>query len=126
MPLYDFLCAEGHEFERAVKLADFDAPQSCGCGSIASRLVRAPRIKVDQIAPCLGMDGKIHDSLASLRRTYRADGNPQGENYVEIGDQELPAFQAPEFDRKQRRDDIRAGIEDVKNGRVAPLAVLED
>src|SRR3546814_10948027 len=87
------------------------------CGSIASRLVRAPRIKVDQIAPCLGMDGKIHDSLASLRRTYRADGNPQGENYVEIGDQELPAFQAPEFDRKQRRDDIRAGIEDLKNGR---------
>src|SRR3546814_11640123 len=47
------------------------------CSSdLAARLGRAPRIKVDQIAPCLGMDGKIHDSLASLRRTYRAGSVP--------------------------------------------------
>ncbi len=34
-------------------------------------------------------DGKMYDSLSALRRTYRADGNPQGEEYIEIGNQEI-------------------------------------
>lgn len=120
MPLYDFLCASGHRFERHVKLADFEAPQACACGEDARRLISAPRILSDFIEPCLGADGKMHDSLASLRATYLPSGNPKGERYYELGDQKLEA--APKtFDRKQRRDDIRAAIEDVKNGRVPPI-----
>jgi hypothetical protein len=84
-----------------------------------------PQIRRDRIAPCRGMDGKMHESLSSLRRTYRADGNPQGENYIELGGESLKPVERT-FDRKERRDDIRAAIEDVKNGRVPPLTVLED
>ena len=60
MPLYDFRCAEGHEFERAVPLAEFAAPQSCGCGAPSRRLLSAPRVKSDTTAPQMGADGKLH------------------------------------------------------------------
>lgn len=86
----------------------------------------APMIRRDSIEPCRGPDGQMHDSLASLRRSYRADGNPQGENYTEIGNEPLPAPIEHKFDRKERREDIKAAIEDVKNGRVPPMAILED
>lgn len=120
MPLYDFLCGDGHRFERLVRLSDFDVPQICECGAGACRQVSAPRILSDYIEPCLGADGKMHDSLASLRATYRPDGNPRGERYLELGDQEIKPTEF-KFDRKQRRDDIRAALEDVKNGRVPPI-----
>lgn len=84
-----------------------------------------PMIRRDSIDPCRGMDGKIHESLSSYRRSLRSDGNPQGETYTEIGEQELPTIK-PTFDRASRRDDIRAAIADVKNGNVPPLTVLED
>lgn len=120
MPMYDFLCGDGHRFERLVKLIDFDVAQSCECGEGAKRLISAPRILSDHIEPCRGPDGKMHDSLSGLRRSYRPDGNPQGERYLEVGDQTIK--ETPKtFDRKQRRDDIRAAIEDVKNGRVPPI-----
>lgn len=44
MPLYDFKCANGHAFERMVKLADFEAEQRCACQSPATRVISAPRI----------------------------------------------------------------------------------
>lgn len=94
--------------------------------SVARSTFPAPSIRRDGIAPCRGADGKMYDSLAGLRRTYEPSGNPQGERYVEMGNEPHPAFTPPTFDRKQRRDDIRAGIEDVRNGRVPPLTVLED
>lgn len=87
---------------------------------------RAPMISRDTIDPCRGMDGKMTDSLSALRRTYRADGNPQGENYTEIGNEELKPKEH-KFDRAQRRDDIHAAIADVKAGKpIAPPVVLGD
>lgn len=85
----------------------------------------APMIRSDSIAPTRGPDGRMHDSLASYRRSLLPENNPQGERYFELGDQELKP-NIPQFDRAQRRDDIRAAMEDVKNGRVAPPVTLED
>ena len=119
MPLYDFDCLGGHRFERHVVLAKFDAPQFCECGDEAARVISAPRlVSGDIIAPILGPDGQTHTSLSTYRASLKPDGNPQGERYLELGDHELP-HAPPKFDRKQRRDDIKAAIEDVKNGRVA-------
>lgn len=84
-----------------------------------------PAIRRDSIAPCLGMDGQTHDSLSSYRRTLRADGNPQGENYIELGNESLSPV-IYDFDKAERRDHIRAALQDVKNGNVPPLTVLED
>lgn len=86
----------------------------------------APYIRRDSIDPCLGADGKMHDSLASYRRSLRADGNPRGENFIELGNEELPTI-TRDFDRKQRREDIKAAIADVKAGKPIPAPViLED
>lgn len=86
---------------------------------------RAPYIRRDSIEPCRGMDGKIHDSLASYRRTLRADGNPQGENYIELGNESLTPVEH-KFDPKQRRDDIKAAIADVKAGNIPVPAFIGD
>lgn len=127
MPLYDFRCAEGHRFERMVPLREFDAAQLCDCGSAASRVPCAPRVISDIIDPMLGADGKLHDSLASYRRSLTPEGNPRGERFIEIGNEEIKASPRPDFDRAQRRDDIRAAIADVKAGKPIPApVVLED
>lgn len=36
-------------------------------------------------------DGQFYTSKTALRRTYRADGNPQGVDYVEVGNDQKPA-----------------------------------
>ncbi len=110
-----FVFDDGRSYHRDLERAEHPARSS----------FPAPMIRRDSIEPCLGADGKMHDSLASYRRSLRADGNPRGENFIEIGNESLPTV-TQKFDRKQRRDDIRAGIEDVRNGRVPPLTVLED
>lgn len=84
-----------------------------------------PALFKDTIDPCRGMDGKMYDSLSGYRKTLRPDGNPQGERYNEIGNEELKPV-THTFDRAKRRDDIKAAIEDVRNGRVAPSVPLED
>lgn len=121
MPLYDWRCENDHRFERAVPLRDFAQRQSCECGALARRLISAPRVRSDVIDPRIGADGKLHDSLASYRHSLTPEGNPKGERFLELGDQELPAFKPPEFNRKDRREAIKAGIADVKAGRVPPV-----
>jgi len=84
-----------------------------------------PMIRKDTIDPCMGMDGRMHDSLSSYRRSLKAENNPQGESYTEIGNEEAPTI-THDFDRKQRRDDIKAAIMDVKYGRVPPPTATPD
>lgn len=121
MPLYDWRCGNDHRFERFVSLRDFSQRQSCDCGADARRMISAPMVLSDSIEPRIGADGKLHDSLASYRHSLTPEGNPKGERFLEAGGEELPAFKPPEPDRKQRRDAIKAGIADVKAGRVPPV-----
>ena len=123
MPLYDLECVSGHRFERFIKLSQLPDRQTCECGAAAMRLISAPRVqqKSDTIEPVRGPDGKMHTSLASYRRSCEPGGNPQGERYVELGNEEMPEFKAPVFDRGKRREAIKAGIQDVKEGRVPPV-----
>lgn len=123
MPLYAFRCSEGHRFERFVKLANFASPQACECGAPSQRLIVAPAVHSDAIDPIRGADGKMHDSMASYRRSLTPGGNPQGERYHELGNENVPDYKPPEFDPKARRDAIRAGLADVKAGRVPPAPV---
>lgn len=66
-------------------------------------------------------DGKYYTDAASLRATYKASGNPQGVDYIEVGDEDITKFEAPKDDRKAKRDAIERAIEDVNNGRVPPV-----
>lgn len=110
-----FVFDDGRKYLRPLEREDNTSRSSFPC----------PMIRRDSIDPCRGPDGKMHESLSSYRRSLRPDGNPQGQSYIEVGNESV-TYEAPQFDRKQRRDDIKAAIEDVKNGRVAPPVFLED
>lgn len=99
----------------------FSEPQSCECGAPAKRLISAPRVVSDCIDPIMGADGKLHDSLASYRHSLTPEGNPKGERFLELGSERLPEFKQPKPDRRKRREAIKAGIQDVKYGRVPPV-----
>lgn len=124
MPIYDFHCETGHDFERIVPLSRFDERQTCKCGAWARRKVSAPRVVSDSIDPIHGADGKMHDSMQSYKRSLTPEGNPQGERYFIAGDDPVPEYKPKKFDKKQRRDDIKRSIADVKYGRVAPPKVV--
>ena len=91
----------------------------------APRRLNAPAVLSDNIPPTRGPDGRMHDTLSGYRRSLRPDGNPQGERYIELGNERVKPVEHT-FDRAQRREDIKAGMMDVKYGRVPPLTVLED
>jgi putative FmdB family regulatory protein len=127
VPLYDFRCEGGHRFERFVPLADFELVQACDCGAVARRLIVAVRVHCDEIEPFRGPDGRVHTSLASYRRALLPSGNPQGERYVEVGNEEVtPRSRDLRAEKAVRVEAIKRGFEDVKNGRVPKIATLED
>jgi hypothetical protein len=66
----------------------------------------APLIKGDTIEPTRSMaDGKFYTSKAALRATYKPSGNPKGERYIEVGDQDITKHvKPPEPDAKAIRD----------------------
>lgn len=46
----------------------------------------APMVIGDGQEPLKSMaDGKVYESKSAMRRSYRADGNPQGVEFVEVG-----------------------------------------
>lgn len=125
MPMYDFRCDEGHRFERVVPLSRFREQQACECGARAVKLISAPRVLSDAMQPTYGADGQLHDSRSSYRRSLKPEGNARGETFHELAPGEkLPDFKPPEFDRRQRRDDIRKSLIDVRDGRTPPPQVV--
>ena len=60
MPVYEFKCPEGHRFDRVLKVADYNVPQSCSCGFYAKRLISIPMVFVSQdIRYESPIDGKV-------------------------------------------------------------------
>jgi hypothetical protein len=105
------------------RLVDLEKPAPT---PVARSSFPAPMIIRDAIEPCYGADGQMHDSLSSLRKTYHPSGNPKGKRYIEIGEEKVPEYRKPEFDEGERREHIKAAIEDVKYGRVPPITALSD
>ncbi|GAB6854048.1 hypothetical protein [Asaia astilbis] len=59
--------------------------------SLARSDLPCPMIISDTIDPTESMaDGNTYTSKTALRRTYRPDGNPQGREYVEVGNDQRP------------------------------------
>lgn len=84
------------------------------------RLVRAFSEPVQSMA-----DGKYYDTPADLRRSYKASHNPQGVDYIEVGNEDTTKFTPPKRDRKADRDAIERAINDVENGNVPPVLTTD-
>lgn len=60
MPVYEYVCPEGHRFEKVMKVAEYKVPQSCECGYYGKRVISAPMIFVSQeIRYESPIDGKV-------------------------------------------------------------------
>ena len=60
MPTYEFVCPEGHKFERVLRVADYNVPQGCECGLYAKRQISLPMVFVSQeIRYESPIDGKV-------------------------------------------------------------------
>jgi hypothetical protein len=61
-----------------------------------STTLAIPYFKRDTIELCQSQaDGRWYDSLSALRATYKPSGNPQGEEYIELGNQEIRSEPEP-------------------------------
>lgn len=55
-------------------------------------------------------DGRYYSSKAGLRATYRPSGNPQGESYVEIGNETSAIASRPQRDPKGIDDALHKAL----------------
>lgn len=70
-------------------------------------------------------DGKWYSSKRALSRSAKAAHNPHGQDFIELGNEEMP-FVEHKTDEKKLRDDVRAAVADVKAGRLPEVLSLQD
>lgn len=63
-------------------------------------------------------DGKWYDSKSALRRSYTADGNPQGRDYQEIGGTEIEPAGRASVDKRGIKDALDKAMHDVETGQI--------
>lgn len=104
-----FDAGDGRKVFRKVRT---DAPARSGLSM--PMLVRSFPEPVQSMA-----DGKWYDTPRELENTYKASGNPQGEEYVALGNDTLKTVEYVP-DAAERRADIKQAVADVMSGNVSP------
>lgn len=85
-----------------------------------------PRLNLDTIEPTISMaDGKEYTSKAALRATYRADGNPDGVNYVEVGNETLTNYTPPKRDPQKVLETIERAEADIIAGKAPEIGTID-
>lgn len=74
MPIYEFLCQSGHKFDRVLRLAEYDTPQTCECGETATRLISTPMFAVDIPAYQSPVTGRWINGRAERREDLKRTG----------------------------------------------------
>lgn len=70
-------------------------------------------------------NGKWYDNPRDLENTYKASGNPRGEEFIPLGNETMKAVEYTP-DPKQRVNDIKQALHDVQTGNVsAEIAAIE-
>jgi putative FmdB family regulatory protein len=60
MPIYEYLCEEGHSFDRFLKMDDYQEPQTCDCGAKSKKIIKPTMLNCDMQnwdryeSPCSG------------------------------------------------------------------------
>lgn len=70
-------------------------------------------------------DGKWYDNPRDLARSHRASGNPHGIDFIELGNESMPWVEH-QTDEAKLRDDVRAAMHDVREGRLPEVLALPD
>lgn len=86
---------------------------------------RMPKARSDLASPTLIRDfdapvqsmanGEWYTSKRALAASHKASGNPHGQDFIELGNDDMP-FVEHKTDEKKLRDDIRAAKADLDAG----------
>jgi hypothetical protein len=95
---------------------------------VARSAFPCPLIRSDRIEPVQSMaDGKFYDSLSALRATYKPSGNPQGEEYTEIGDAPMRGpKEMPRMTKQEISDLLDKSEAMISRGEVPQLEGVKD
>ena len=86
---------------------------------VARSGLAAPMVIRDGIHGVQSMaDGQVYDSKSALRRSYTAEGNPQGRDYTEIGGGEIEPAGMASPDKTAIRNTVEKTLHDVQAGNV--------
>jgi hypothetical protein len=81
-----------------------------------------PYLSLDTIQPTISMaDGKEYTSKSALRATYKANGNPQGVDYIEVGNESLARREKPVRDDAKAIEAIERAEADIIAGRAPEI-----
>lgn len=108
-------CGNGRQVFRKVRQR-VDARSDLACPT----LIRPFAQPVQSMA-----DGKWYDNPRDLSRSHKAAHNPHGQDFIELGNEQMP-FVEHKTDEKQLRDDIRAAKADLDAGWRPEVLALED
>lgn len=71
-------------------------------------------------------DGKFYTSKAALARSHRAENNPHGQDFIELGNEAAPGFTEHVVDEAAQRDTIKKAIHDYNEGWRPDVVALDD
>lgn len=76
MPIYEYSCKCGAEFERYLPASQYLSEQKCTCGSIAQKVIRTPPTGFVQKDVCYDspIDGRPITSMAARREDLARSG----------------------------------------------------
>jgi len=114
MPLYTFVCREGHRDQIFAKIADRDSPRTCLCGGPLTRIIEAPSIRPDIPAYQSPVTGEWVNSRAQRREDLLRTGSMEWEPGLR---QELAKRRAEKFEEALKP--FEKGVEDVARAMVA-------
>ena len=96
MPTYVFKCPScGSQFERVLRLAEYDTPQSCACGAAAERKICAPAVRGDYAPYECPITGKTIEG----RRAHEENLKRHGCRVLEPGEASEASRRRVEADR---------------------------
>lgn len=82
----------------------------------------SPYFVTDTIPETRSMaDNKLYTSKKAMRASYKAENNPAGVDYIEIGNEPMAEFKRPERDRAGDRAAIERAIDLVESGNAPPV-----
>lgn len=70
-------------------------------------------------------NGKWYSSKRALAASHKANGNPHGIDFIELGNEEMPWVEH-KTSEAELRNDVREAIADVKAGKLPEVVTLDD
>lgn len=74
MPLYTHICTNGHREDFWARIEGRDEPRQCACGAVATRVLAAPRLRLEIPSYQSPIDGRWIDSRAARREDLARNG----------------------------------------------------